>query len=246
MLLLCRSITDRTPVQEYRQDMADDLTTTGYAVLGFLGVRPFSAYQLTNQVGRSLRWFWPRSGNVLYELPKRLVSLGLAKGRERTTGLRRRTEYTITAAGRRFVAEWLSRPCQPPSLEFEALVRVMFAEQGTREQLLRTLHEAHDHALDMSTFGRQLGREFRDAGGSFPHRLHVNGLIFDFMWRHAEAIRSWSEWAIDEVERWDSTDHQQARWDTMLNHYRSITDEMEQRLAERDAVLTTSVHAGPG
>jgi DNA-binding PadR family transcriptional regulator len=225
--------------------MADDLSTTGYAILGFLGVRPFSAYELTTQVQRSLRWFWPRSGNMLYDVPKRLVSLGLARGKERSTGRRRRTVYAITAPGRRAVRGWLDRPCQPPALEFEALVRVLFAEQGTKEQLLRTLAEVREHSLDMLAFGRAIGREYREAGGPFPERLHVNALIFDFMWRHAEAMRSWAEWAIEEVERWDAMSHQPGRQRHLLAHYAKITAEMELRLAARDELARSSTGVSP-
>ena len=36
------------------------LTTTSYAILGLLSLRPHSAYELTNQARRSLRFIWQR------------------------------------------------------------------------------------------------------------------------------------------------------------------------------------------
>lgn len=207
--------------------MAKKLTTTGYAILGFLGVGRFTGYELTEQVQRSLRYFWPRSGNVLYEIPKRLVADGLAAGSETMTGRRAATTYNITAAGRRAMRSWLGSPTEPPALHFEALVRVMFADQGTKDQLQATLAAVHADSLDLLSFGRTIGRQYREAGGPFPERLHVNGLIFDFMFRYAEAIRSWSEWAMDEVELWDSTGHQPDRHESLLARYAALTDAME-------------------
>src|SRR5918998_1658963 len=53
------------------------LSTTSYAVLGLLGVRPWSTYELADQMSRALRWFWPRAQSNLYEAPKRLAAQGL-------------------------------------------------------------------------------------------------------------------------------------------------------------------------
>ena len=37
------------------------LTPTSYAILGLLALRPWSAYELTKQVRRSLHFCWPRA-----------------------------------------------------------------------------------------------------------------------------------------------------------------------------------------
>jgi len=41
------------------------LTTTSYAVLGLLAVRPWSSYELTQQMDRSLGRVWPRAVSKL-------------------------------------------------------------------------------------------------------------------------------------------------------------------------------------
>ena len=41
------------------------LTTTSYALLGLLSVKPWSTYELTQQMDRSLGRFWPRSTSKL-------------------------------------------------------------------------------------------------------------------------------------------------------------------------------------
>jgi DNA-binding PadR family transcriptional regulator len=64
---------------EYRQEVTDSLTTTSYAILALLALQEWSSYELAQQMGRSVDWFWPRAESVVYEEPKRLVRLGLAK-----------------------------------------------------------------------------------------------------------------------------------------------------------------------
>src|SRR5680860_420577 len=76
------------------------MTTTSYAILGLLAIKPWTTYDLIQQVDRSLRRIWPRAQSKLYEEPKKLVALGFARASEEQVGKRRRTRYTITARGR--------------------------------------------------------------------------------------------------------------------------------------------------
>src|SRR5215467_5626294 len=98
------------------------LTTTSYAVLGLLAVKPWSSYELTKQMDRSLGRIWPRAVSKLYEEPKKLVAHGLARATAERRGQRHRTMYSITPRGRRALAAWLQQPGTGPVLEFEQLL----------------------------------------------------------------------------------------------------------------------------
>ena len=76
------------------------LSTTSYAVLGLLALRPWSTYELAQQVSKSLSSWWPRTERQLYEQPKILVDHGLATATTEMVGRRPRTLYDITPAGR--------------------------------------------------------------------------------------------------------------------------------------------------
>ena len=105
------------------------LTTTTYGVLGLLAVRPYSTYELAKAMGLSVGRVWPRAQSKLFEEPKKLVQHGFATAKEELVGRRPRTVYTITRAGRRALAAWLAEPGDGPVLEFEALVKLIFAEE---------------------------------------------------------------------------------------------------------------------
>ena len=128
--------------------MSRDRTTTSYAVLGLLAIRPWTTYELAKQVQRSLRWFWPRAERKLYDEPKRLADDGLATATREHTGKRGRTVYTITEAGRAALRDWLGEPFAPPTTEFEGMVKVFFADAGSRQQLLATLERIEAQATE--------------------------------------------------------------------------------------------------
>lgn len=177
------------------------LTTTSYAILGLLTLRPWSAYELTRQMERSLGRFWPRAASKLYEEPKTLVAHGYATADRQGMG-RKRTVYTITTAGRAAFRRWLDTPGAAPALEFEGLVKVFFAEQGTHEQLLATLRAIHAHGAAVLAIGEALTREAAAGKGPFPARLHVNALVNRYLMAFISGYTAWAAWAIDEVARW--------------------------------------------
>src|SRR3954452_2367132 len=117
-----------------------ELTTTSYAILGLLNVKPWSAYELTQQAQRSLRYAWPKSESHLYAEPKRLVNMGFARVTETPAGpVRTRQVYRITPAGRRALKRWLESEPAPPQLEFEAVLRLFYADATDKPAILSTL-----------------------------------------------------------------------------------------------------------
>ena len=179
-----------------------DLTTTSFAVLALLAIRSWTTYELARQMDRSLRWFWPRAASVLYAEPKKLVAHGLATASREFTGRRPRTVYAITPEGRRALSGWLDHPGAGPVLEFEALVQVAFADQGTREQLLRTLGAIRQQAEARRDEAGARAREYADTGGPFPERLPVIALTGRFLLEYTELVARWAEWAEAEVRTW--------------------------------------------
>ena len=182
--------------------MKRELTTTSYALLGWLAVRPWPIYELAAQTRRNLRFFWPRADSRLYEEPKNLVAHGLARAERSFVGKRPRTTYSITPKGRAALARWLDRPSAPPVLEYEALVRVFFADAGTCAQLLATLAEADALGLEIRRVGIAVASEFLAGRHAFPERMHLSGLTFDFLWSFAELLEAWAERSRREVAHW--------------------------------------------
>ena len=183
----------------------DELSTTSYAILSLLSVQPWSTYELARQMERSLNTIWPSAESVVYEEPKKLVRLGLATATKAYTGRRPRTVYAISPKGRRALRTWLDRPGAGPRLEFEAMIKVAFADAGTREQLLRNLRAIRDHADEQRRMVRARMDEYAATGGPFPRRLAVIALPARFFAEFAEMLDRWAAWAEAEVEGWEGT-----------------------------------------
>jgi PadR family transcriptional regulator, regulatory protein AphA len=178
------------------------LTTTSYAVLALLALRPWTTYQLAHQMERSLGWIWPRAVSRLYEEPKKLVAAGLAASQAAATGRRRSTIYSITPQGRQALAAWLAAPGAGPVLECEALVKIAYADQGTREGLLANLTTLIDDTTVKLRFGEMIARQYLDGLGPFPERLPYSGLMWRFLWDYHQAMLRWAVWAHAEVQAW--------------------------------------------
>ena len=185
--------------------MERTLTTTSHALLGLLRLRPWTTYELAKQVQKGLGWFWPRAERKLYDEPKHLVASGLATATEERTGKRPRTMYAITPAGRKAMRAWLAEPSAPPVLEFEAMVRVFFADGGTKEALLATLAGVEEQANDM--IDQLLAQIDASQVGEyeFAARLHINAIALRFDLDYAALLARWAVWARDQVEQWPST-----------------------------------------
>ena len=183
--------------------MAGELTTTSYAVLGLLALKPWSTYELAQQMDRALGLFWPRARSKLYEEPKKLVGHGLARATTQTVGKRSRTVYTITPKGRRALAAWVpTLPTQGPVLEFELLVHVFLAEHGSKDDLLASLRDVRGWIRAQAELGVEVTRAYLDGEGGFPERLPWNLLVGKFLDEFTMAVDRWAEWAIAEVEGW--------------------------------------------
>lgn len=178
------------------------LTTTSYAILSLLAVKSWSTYELTQQMDRSVGRIWPRATSKLYDEPKKLVAHGLARAKDERVGRRPRTVYSITAKGRRALATWLQEPGAGPVLEFEQLLKVSFAENGTKSDALKTLTAAREWAEERNQLNLVVLQAYTTGRGPFQERAAQNQLTGRFLTDFYAMVAQWAEWASDQVGEW--------------------------------------------
>ena len=199
-----------TPVESKSQGRA--LTTTSFAVLAVLSLRDHSTYDLIRQMRLSMHYMWPRAESNVYAEPRRLVEAGLATAREEWNGQRRRTVYSITEAGRAALAEWIASPSARPRYESEALVKVMFAENGSREALLTSIRAIAADATDAVAHFRDIADRYAAGDGEYPRRFGLSGLALRLLAeQHATTLR-WATWAEQVVAGWEGPLAADAAW----------------------------------
>ena len=185
--------------------MAPKMTTSSYAVLALLDLRPWTGYELTQQAQRSLRYAWPKSERLLYSEPKKLVELGFAITHKEQAGGRSRNVYEITNEGRKALEEWTRTRTQPPRMEVEALLRLLFADHGSKQDLVRAIDELEADIAEHHTAIVELMASYLDGGHPFPDRTHLSVLFATFQIEMFKAIERWIEFARAEIGEWPTT-----------------------------------------
>lgn len=186
--------------------MAPKMTTSSYAVLALLDLRPWTGYELTQQAQRSLRYAWPKSERLLYSEPKRLVERGYATTHKEVSGKRSRNVYEITPEGREALGDWTTSRTQPPRIEIEALLRLLFADHGSKEDLARALDELEADIGEHHEAIVELMGSYLNGGHPFPHRTHLSVLFATFQIEMFKTIERWIDFARNEIDDWPHTE----------------------------------------
>lgn len=204
-----------------------DLSSTSFGILGLLGIRPWSAYELSKQVKRSLAYYWPRAERGIYDEPKKLVAHGLATATTEANGDRTRTVYTITRRGRAALRHWLREPSAPPRFESEAMLRVTFAENGTTDDLLAAIRSVREHADVLRVRAEAIIRGYVEGRGPFPHRIHLITLTGKFNIDYICMLERWADWAEELVmTHWTDTRSPEG-FPGAMDVFRTFLDELD-------------------
>jgi PadR family transcriptional regulator AphA len=178
------------------------LTTTSYALLGLLAIRPWTTYELAKQMAVSLRNFWPRAESRVYEEPKKLVAHGLATVTRDHVGRRPRSTYRITDDGRAALRRWLGEPGEMPLVEFEALVKVFFAEHGSKDDALATLRSVREQAAERLSVDARWAGHYLAGRAQFPERAPIASVVGRLQAELDRAVAQWADWAEATVAGW--------------------------------------------
>lgn len=180
-------------------------TATSFALLGLIAIQPWTASELVEQSKRSLHWFWPRSEAHLYAELKRLVERGHAEAESVEGRRRQRTRYSITPEGRIALKDWLKSEPAPATLEIEGFLRMLLADQGTKDDVLAALESTARQAREEYAGGKALAEELLATGGPFPQRMHLIGALGSFYDEFLRLLIRWCDETSVEIEQWPDT-----------------------------------------
>jgi PadR family transcriptional regulator, regulatory protein AphA len=114
-------------------------SSTAYVILGMLGWRPMSGYEIKSLVDKSTRLFWAASYGQIYPELRRLAAAGLIEGRASPQGGRKRNVYRLTPAGRKELRAWLRQDPEVFEVRDEGLLKLFFADATGGESAATTL-----------------------------------------------------------------------------------------------------------
>jgi DNA-binding PadR family transcriptional regulator len=165
------------------------LSPTSYVVLGMIALRgPSTPYELKRGVKHSVGYFWNFPHAQLYSEPDRLAALGLLELSTEESGRRRKT-YSLTAAGRAALRDWLASPTDE---HFEmrdiAELKLFFNEAGEPENVTALAHDQiRQHEERIEVYEAMVAR-FGDDESLRPRMLTLElGLEMEYA-----ALRFWT------------------------------------------------------
>jgi DNA-binding PadR family transcriptional regulator len=161
-------------------------------------------WELTKQLSRNMRFFWPRAASRVYDEARRLEARGWARAEREFVGKRRRTTYSITARGRRELESWLATPPRATILECEPLLRIMLGDLGKPSSLAQALAQARADAKAILEVGRVVAAEYRRGDAPFQDDVHVRAFVFDFLSHHALMLLGWADRTERAIRGWKS------------------------------------------
>src|SRR5215470_7305675 len=98
-----------------------------YALLGMLGIRPGSGYDIKKFMEQSTSNFWNESYGQIYPLLKQLSEEGLATSHaEKQEGKPERKIYTLTEEGKDELVNWLGTTVEETPERIEILLKLFF------------------------------------------------------------------------------------------------------------------------
>jgi DNA-binding PadR family transcriptional regulator len=127
-----------------------ELSPTAYVILGMLGWRPMSGYEIKSIVDNSTRFFWAASYGQIYPELRRLSGAGLIEGKASPQGGRKRNVYRLTTAGRKELRAWLEVEPEIYELRDEGLLKLFFAaaDSDSAPRTLEAMRRGHEEALE--------------------------------------------------------------------------------------------------
>ena len=128
-----------------------ELSPTAHVILGTLGWRPMSGYEIKSIVDKSTRFFWAASYGQIYPELRRLAAAGLIEGKASPQGGRRRNVYRLTPAGRKELRAWLDADPEVFELRDEALLKLFFADAtggGSASGTLAAKRRTHERIVE--------------------------------------------------------------------------------------------------
>jgi DNA-binding PadR family transcriptional regulator len=181
------------------------MSTTGYAVLGLLALRPLTPYELTQQMLRSLDYCLPTSERTLYDQPDRLVAAGLAEVTNADADPSHPRRYGITEAGRAALRGWLAADAAMPRFQNEPLLRVLLADQGSVDDLHHVLASLRAHIATRRELGLAQLEPYVRHDGLFQDRAHIVAIVGDLISRLLVALDEWAADVLELSRDWTTT-----------------------------------------
>ena len=132
--------------------------------------------------------------------------------------------------------QWVAEPGPGVRFESEGALKVLFAENGTKQQLLATIDSMrHDALADVARVVDTLEYLLTE-GPPYPNRIHQSVLVMDLVLRITTAVAEWADLTEQRVDDWPDLKPD----DAMRAAAMDLVSELRTRAAHRRATRRPS------
>lgn len=191
-------------------------TTLQYALLGLLGRRSLTGYEILKRFTRSVVFFWHARQSQVYAALDRMEQLGLVASRVVVQRQRpNRRHYTMTPAGRAALRAWLERETAVQPIKDEMLLRVFFSDPLPAHKVAASLLRhatAHERVrAEFEAIRMALEARYGPIGSTADRPLAFRYLVLEQGIRFERMYADWCRWAAGALERVRDRAHTPAR-----------------------------------
>jgi hypothetical protein len=101
------------------------------------------------------------------------------------------------------LAEWLASSSSRQRYESEGLLKVLFAENGTKDDLLATIRGIRDDARAVLDHFLRFADVYEAGEGQYPDRFDLSALSARLLSEQQMVTVRWADWAERVVSGWD-------------------------------------------
>ena len=180
--------------------MASTETSTDFAILGMLTIKPMSGYEIRQLMGQTVGHFWSESYGQLYPSLKKLEGAGLVTKRTEPGQKRDKHIYTITLGGRERLQEWLAIAPRPQPPRSELLLKLFYLSAESAP--ITAGHVSHARAVaieDLKHFGF-LAEKLRHLHAGNPQSQQWLYTL-SFSRQQAEAVVRWADEVLASLQQ---------------------------------------------
>jgi PadR family transcriptional regulator AphA len=173
-------------------------TSTDFAILGMLTLKPMSGYEIRQLMSQSIVHFWSESYGQLYPSLKKLESAKLVTKRTEPGQKRDKHIYTITATGRERLQAWLEAAPKPQPPRSELLLKLFFISPQAAETSAEHVTRARDRAIEDLRHLGYIEEKIRSEHAGHP-QLQQWLYTLSFGRHRVEAVVRWADEVLSDL-----------------------------------------------
>jgi DNA-binding PadR family transcriptional regulator len=171
------------------------VSTLGFALLSLLTRGPATGYELAQRMRAPIGYFWAAKHSQIYPELGRLADAGYVRVREQTgRGPRPNKTYTLSAAGRRALAEWL--PAAPTFQPRSEVTLKAYAVNSADHAQMSAMFQAvaDDAAAQVTAWQRELDAMIEAGVDDLAHPQFGNFAALRMGIASHRVLHEWAGW----------------------------------------------------